>query len=207
MLKVREAVYTHILTTVRVDVNQLHQHKQMVEHAIEIQKKYEKACSYQKEKNLEEARKLFKELCIENYKDSSQRFQQVQNEIDKILLDPDKPSKIQKLREEYKKYTTITFTLAIIFAFVNIVLDTSALSIFPFFGILRMTLWFLAIGYILMYSAFRKKVKSDKALNDVYLNVMAMGHNPSNRFKTLTCCIAIISGILGIIIIIASSGA
>ena len=64
-------------------------------------KYYEKAELYLKQQKYEKAIKEFKNAG--NYKDSSERIKQIQNEIEKICNDPDKPIKLKHLRKEYKK--------------------------------------------------------------------------------------------------------
>lgn len=190
LIKVREVIYTKILATVKVDVAENRRLNKEWEKEQKNFKKYQKACQYQKNGSFELANDIFLELAKENYKDSSERIKQIQNEIEKICNDPDKPIKLKHLRKEYKKYAIVNLLLGIIVPIISVSCFVFDASTIGFLGLI------LALGYWIMCISFFKKVKNDKALEDVYVSRMAHKDGPGSDVIVWTFLIVIIAIIL-----------
>lgn len=206
LAKVAEGMYTRILSTKMVNVKQIQQRKQELSDRQKNEKKYQLACDYQKSNDFIEAKRLFDELS--NYKDSKERSQQIQKQIEQINNSHDKPQKIDTLKKEYKKYSRIAFAVSCFLLLFGVFLFISSFSFSDFLYVNDLDVlvilfanctFYFGIFYLLMFFSFRKKTVRKPDLEKAYLSIQSNGYKPSKSFTILTIIFIVFITVISIV--------
>jgi VIT1/CCC1 family predicted Fe2+/Mn2+ transporter len=209
LAKVTDSTYTRIQATLMVDVKEMQQRKKRLEEMNKNEKKYQLACSYQEQKSIIEAKKLFDELS--SYKDSQERSKELQKIIDETNNNPEKEKKIRNLSSEYKKYSNITIILSCLCIIIGVCLATIMALYEDMLYVYNIPMlvfsvcacsFLLGLSYFLMFKSFRKKAHDKSLLEEAYIATELKGSRPSKSFKILSITFIVLTIIFGIISVI-----